>query len=318
MKLSKSLLKRFLRWVILGAVLFFLAKVLHRHWQEVSAVRVEATGWACLAIAVGLTLLSHTYAGWVWSRILQKDFRQSVRTSPLIQAYLQTNIGKYLPGNIWHYYGRISAAQRSGASLETATVSVLLEPLLMSSAALIVALLSGQVLAARYGWPVLIAQWGFLAVILGLIHPKILNLAIRRLANLKQKAATPSHLSTLNHYPVKALLGNLMFLILRSSGFLMIFLAFSSFNLEQVLLLLSAFSTAWMLGVIVPGVPGGIGIFEATMIALLGSLFPPSTLIAVVAFYRLVSVSSEAIGSILGWLDQKLTISPKASDFPIT
>lgn len=311
MKLSLSSLKRFLRWVILGVILFFLAKVLHTHWQEVASIRVEAVGWACLAIALGLTLSAHICAGWVWSYVLRKDFHQAVEMSGIIQAYLQTNIAKYLPGNIWHYYGRISAAQRSGASLEVATVSVLLEPLLMASAALIVALLSGQVLVAQYGWSILVVQWAVLGLTLGAIHPNVLNLLIRRLAKGKTNAvSTNIQPSLLSHYPLIALCGSLIFLLLRGAGFLLTFLAISSFDLGQVLILLSVFSIAWLLGLIVPGAPGGIGVFEATAIALLGTTVPTSTLIAVVAFYRLVSVASEAIGSLMAWLDLKLTGTP--------
>jgi hypothetical protein len=68
---------------------------------------------------------------------------------------------------------------------------------------------------------------------------------------------------------------------------------------------MSAFSLAWLLGLVVPGAPGGLGIFEATAIALLDRFFSPGSLLAIVALYRLVSVTSEALGAILAWLDQK-------------
>ncbi len=303
-------LKPLLRWVILGAVLFFLAKVLHNHWESVAAIRIDAAGWACLAIALGITLLAHTSAGWVWSRMLRQDFQQSVQGGWLTQSYLQTNLAKYLPGNIWHYYGRIAAATKAGATLEAATVSVLLEPLLMAAAALLIALLSGQAIAARYGLVAVGLQWIVLGATLLAIHPIMLNPLLQRLAKVKQKATELSQSvlpSELNHYPFQALIGNLVFLLLRGAGFLLTFLAIQSFDLVQVPVLLSAFSLAWLLGLVVPGAPGGLGIFEATAIALLGHLFSPGGLLGVVAVYRLVSVVSEALGAGLAWLDQYLT-----------
>ncbi|WP_354635191.1 hypothetical protein [Planktothricoides raciborskii] len=55
-----------------------------------------------------------------------------------------------------------------------------------------------------------------------------------------------------------------------------------SFNLSTLIssgfLVLSAFSFAWLLGLVLPGAPGGIGIFEATAIALLQNNFPPGIL----------------------------------------
>ncbi len=306
----QSILKRvkpLLRWGIVGAALFFLARVLQNHWESVLAIQVDQAGWACLAIALGVTLLAHICAGWVWSQILRRDFRQSVEPVGLIQAYLQTNVAKYLPGNIWHYYGRVTAATQAGATLSAATVSVVLEPLLMAAAALLVTFLGSSAIAARFGFIALVGQWLVLVGILLGLHPKILNPIIQRLTSLKQGATQPSSaLSGLDHYPFRALLGEMGFLLLRGAGFLLTFWAISSFRLDQFPLLLSAFSLAWVLGLVVPGAPGGIGIFEATAIALLNQTFSPGVLFAVVALYRLISVASEALGAGLSWFDQRL------------
>jgi len=308
-------LKPFLRWCLFGAVLFFLLQVLRHHWQDVLAIRIDAVGWACLAIALGITLLAHICAGWVWSRILQHDLRQPVASGVLIPAYLQTNIAKYLPGNIWHYYGRVTAATKAGTTLEAATVSVLLEPLLMAASALLVALVSGQALqigAMPLGTPRWVV-WAIGAVLLTatltVVHPTVLNPLLRRLAGLKQKAKPAIERvvpSRLDHYPLQALLGNLGFLMLRGVGFLLAFLAISSFHPTQIPVLLGGFSLAWLLGLIVPGAPGGLGIFETTAIALLGQLYSPAVLLAVVACYRLISVLAEAMGAGLSWLDQQI------------
>lgn len=310
MKSILARLKPFLRWFILGAVIFFLVQVLRRHWQDVSAIRIDASGWACLVMALGVTLTAHICAGWVWVGMLRRDFHQPVAVAELIQAYLQTNIAKYLPGNIWHYYGRVSAATKAGATLETATVSVLLEPLLMAASALLVALLSGPAIARQQGYWVWLVMGVGLGATLGVIHPKVLNQILQRLAKAKQKAlpvqdAMPP--SQLMHYPCVALLGNLTFLLLRGFGFLLAFWAITPFDEAQVPILLSGFSLAWLLGLIVPGAPGGLGVFEATAIALLGWLYSPAVLLAVVACYRLVSVISEAIGAGMAWFDQRLS-----------
>jgi hypothetical protein len=300
-------LKPFLRWAILGSTLFFLGAVLKSHWQKVVSIRVTEAGWAYLTIALGITLLAHICAGGVWSRLLQ-DFRQPVQGVWLVQAYLKTTIAKYLPGNVWHYYGRITAATKAGATLETATVSVLLEPLLMAAAALLIALLGSQPIAAQYGLPVLMLQWFSLLVVLASVHPRLINPLVRYLGKLKQKATNaPSLVSfELEHYPLVPLLGEVGFLLLRSAGFLFTFLAISPVLPSQLPLLLSAFSVSWLLGLVVPGAPGGIGVFEATAIALLGQTFSPGLLLSVVALYRLVSILAEVAGAGLSWLDERL------------
>ncbi len=104
-------MKQFLRWIILGGTLFFLAKALKDNWIGVTAIRIDGVGWAIIAIATGVTLLAHTWAGWIWTWILQ-ELNQPVSSPQFIQVYLKTNIAKYLPGNIWHHYGRIVAAKK--------------------------------------------------------------------------------------------------------------------------------------------------------------------------------------------------------------
>ncbi len=295
----------FFRWLILGGTLFFLAKVLKDHWQEVAAIRVTAAGWAYLEIALGLTLFAHISGGWVWSRTLY-ELKQPVNSIWVMQAYLKTNIAKYLPGNVWHYYGRVNAAKKAGASLKVAALSVLLEPLLMLAAALLVTLLCSQQILAQYGAIALVWQTSTLFFILAAVHPRCLNPLLQFASKLKQRgeeAPTPDQI--IDHYPLVPLLGELGFVLLRASGFLATFLAISAIAPADIPLLISVFSLAWLLGLVVPGAPGGVGVFEATAIALLGKQYSPAILLSVVALYRLVSVLAEIAGAGLAWLDEQ-------------
>lgn len=308
-------LKPLLRWCVLGTAIFFLLSVLRHHWQSVATIRIDGAGWACLAIALGITLTAHICAAWVWSWLLRRDFQQPIQSGWIMQAYLQTNVAKYLPGNIWHYYGRINAARQAGASLAAATVTVILEPLLMAASALVLALFSSQAIATQYGAIAVVGQWLTLLLALVSIHPRVINPVVQKLARAKQPSAqgptvgptsaTSPETPPLEHYPVVALLGNLGFVLLRGIGFLLTFAAISPLPLESGALLVSAFSVAWLLGLVVPGAPGGLGVFEATTIALLGQQFSPGLLLGIVALYRLVSILSEGLGASVAWLDQR-------------
>lgn len=291
--------------MILGGTLFFLAKALKDHWQEVAAIRIGAVGWATLAIALGVTLLAHIWSGWIWTWILQ-ELNQPVSDAQFVQIYLKTNIAKYLPGNIWHYYGRIMAAKTAGVPASVATLSVLLEPLLMAAAALIVVLIGIQPIASNsrvtlQGLPLL----GLVLVLIA-VHPRFLNAAIYFVGKLKTTSPnTVDNSWQIGRYPLKPLLGELGFIGLRGTGFLLTLLAFRHLELRQIPLLLSAFSFAWLLGLVVPGAPGGLGVFEATAIALLQHHFSGGLIISAIALYRIVSVLAEATGAGLAWLDEQ-------------
>jgi uncharacterized membrane protein YbhN (UPF0104 family) len=307
------MMKQFLRWLILGGTLFFLAKAFKDHWVEVTAIRIDAVGWAIIAIATGVTLLAHTWAGWVWTWVLQ-DLNQPVESVHFIQVYLKTNIAKYLPGNIWHHYGRIVAAKNANVSPSAATLSVLLEPLLLAAAALIIIVSFGGTFAA--GNVNLLAQIAQLLVLLGVlcvVHPRFLNPAISFLQRLKGRMSNTTTESnpkvSIARYPLRPLLGELGFLALRSLGFVLTMFALGPLNLSQIPLLIGAFSFAWLVGFVVPGAPGGLGVFEATAIALLQNRFPAAIVISAIALYRLISIVAETSGAALAWLDERFTQS---------
>jgi len=307
-KLVGSRFKPYLRYFILGGTLLFVAKAFKEHWQEVAAIRIDGGGAVMLAIALGVTLLSHIWAGWVWLWIL-REFNQSVDTAWGIRVFLKTNIGKYLPGNIWHFWGRIQATRDRGVPTAIATLSVLLEPLLMAAAALLIALM-GSLPGNR------ILQVFSLAAILMTVHPKILNTLVKyvgRLKGLGGKIEEPdsgninqdNNQFIIKRYPLLPLLGEIGFLALRGSGFLFTLTALAPINFSEIPQLLSAFSLAYVLGLVIPGAPGGLGVFEATAIALLDRRFSPGLIVSAVAFYRLISILAEAIGAGLAWLDER-------------
>ncbi len=301
MKKFWSLLKPYLRWVILGGTLLFLAKAFKEHWQEVAMIQIHPAGWTMLLVAFSITLLAHIWAGLVWSWIL-RSFKQPIQYRRVLQVYLTTNVAKYLPGNVWHYYGRIWAVTKAGGSLSAVIVSVLLEPLLMAAAALLMALIGSQL-----GWLHMQGDsriWGLqilgLVGILLAVHPKILNPVLQFLRRFKGNA-TDTEGFQLARYPFVPLLGELGFVGLRGAGFLVTFVTLATVNPNQIPLLLSAFSLAWVLGLVIP-TPGGLGVFETTILGLLNPYFSTGVILSIVALFRLISILAEVVGAGIGVL----------------
>ncbi|HIK33268.1 MAG TPA: UPF0104 family protein [Oscillatoriales cyanobacterium M59_W2019_021] len=301
MKQLISRLKPHLRWVIFGATLFFLATAFKQNWQEVAAIEIGLQGWCILGLALLGTMLAQTWAGWVWGWILE-EFNQTADPIWATRTFLKTNIAKYLPGNIWHFYRRVWAAQNAGISLEAATLSVVVEPLLMASAALAMGLL----LATSNTW---LWQSAALAVVATTLHPRVLSPVAERLSLVKAKAfrseISEGSIFQMKRYPLRPWLGELGFLVWRGAGFVLIVLALSPVSPQQFPLLISGFSLAWLLGLILPGAPGGLGVFEATALALLDNTFSTGLILSAVAIYRVVSILAEAGGAGLAWLDER-------------
>ncbi len=332
LNLAKSHLKPYLRYLILGGTFLFIAKAFLTHWREVANIQIRAESFPLLAIALGVTLLSLIFVGWVWMLIL-REFRQPVTAAWAIQVFLKTNIAKYLPGNIWHFWGRILEAKKAGIFPKAATLSVLLEPLLMASAGVMIGLICFDKIN------------GFLrivgcAAILTAIHPRILNpivLFVERLklsknngenskveeaagdrpilrlessSNIAKKTSTVKSRRQINNLPIKRyplvpLIGQMCFIGLRGGGFLLTVMVLTPVNFSNIPNLLGAFCFAFVVGLVVPGAPGGMGVFEATAIALLSDRFSTGIILSAVALYRIISILADVSGAALAKIDRQ-------------
>lgn len=323
--LAKSRLKPLLRYCILGATFLFIAKAFVTHWREIALVKIRAESFPLLVIAFGVTLLSLMFAGGVW-RLILREFRQPASAAWAVQVFLRTNIAKYLPGNIWHFWGRISAAKTAGIVPKFAILSVVLEPLLMAAAGLLL----GSICLGKINWFVRIIC---VAAILTAIRPRILNpivLFVERLKlsksdrqkseigkvaiarsnssvdtnfSIKQQASPvkskPRKNLPIKRYPVVPLVGEMCFIGLRGSGFLLTVIALIPVHLSEIPNLFGGFCFAFVAGLVVPGAPGGMGVFEATAIALLDDRFPVGVILSAVALYRIISIVADVLGAVL-------------------
>lgn len=291
-------IKPYLRWFILGGTLFFLIKTIRDRFAEISAIRVNTQGWLFLLLALIITIGAHIWSGWVWTWILA-IFKQPLGVKEGIRVYLVTNIAKYSPGNIWHFYGRIAAVARTGGSRGAATLSVLLEPLLMAAAALLIALVSSGLgwLETDFDYRIVLLQIISLTIVLFGIQPLILNPLLHRLSLSKNRAdSIAAQTIELQEYPIFPFLGEIGFVFFRGMGFICTFMALQSVTWSQMPQLISAFSFAWLFGLVVPGAPGGLGVFEVTAFSLLDNAQFPAQIVAV-GCYRLVSVLAEAFAA---------------------
>ena len=90
------------------------------------------------------------------------------------------------------------------------------------------------------------------------------------------------------------------------------FLAFwcclSAFSIEQTLPAfqwLAAFSFSWTIGLLVPGAPGGLGVFEAAILLRLGLSQSDAPLLATLLCYRLVATISDLLAALFFSLNNK-------------
>lgn len=300
--LCKRFWKRYKPWLntaLVFIIIIFVGITFKRHWQDVSALQLTEQGWACLVIATGVSLLGYVWTGQVWGYILE-SLGHPVSSSWAIRTFLQTNIAKYLPSNLLHLYGRTLAAKSIGVPTGAASLSVILDSLLVIASGWILGLLSVPkqgALAAGLG----------LTAILMIIHPKSLRFFMSRIKLPFKKQSASDPIPEIKKYPLNLLLGEILYVLLRGIAFVFTVLAITHVPWEQMPRLISVYTIAWLMGYLTPGAPGGLGVYEITLIGLLDHTtnLQQAELLGAVAISRLVGTLAEMIGAFTAWADEK-------------
>jgi uncharacterized membrane protein YbhN (UPF0104 family) len=289
-------------WISLLSFGFLLAALVG-HGRQLLQLSLDGQGWLWLLLAVGVSLLS-LVANAVGLGVVLRWLGLTPRWPELVRAYLATNLRKYLPGGIWHLASRVQLLRGDEAPLQApapaglALVAVLLDPLVAAVAAL--------ALVAAGGWQHGLALLGVLP--LALLWPRWLNPVLSRLERRKASelgleigatAAPP-----IRAYPWPPLLAQLGFVLLRFAGFACCVQAFDlSYSLGWGGWL-AGFALAWTAGLVVPGAPGGLGVFEAVLLLRLGFAIPEAPLLAIAISYRLVVTLADLLAALTARLDQ--------------
>lgn len=303
-------------WITFMSLGFVMAALLS-HSRQLRQYQLDAQGWIWLVLGVGFCLLSLVVSGLAWVVIL-RWLGLRPRPTPVVSLYISTNLRKFLPGGIWHLASRVQALRQPSAALgppiatTTALLAVLIEPLLAAAAAL--------ALVSLGGWQ---SGLGALALLpLGLLVPRWLHPLLRQLERSKASqlgledglgpapeagAGAPAPWpGPMGGYPWMPLLAQLAFVLLRFAGFACCVWAFDLQAMVPWATWLSGFALAWTLGLVVPGAPGGLGVFEAALLLRLGLALPEPPVLAVALSYRIVVTLADLLAAGLVDLDDKV------------
>ena len=288
-----------IKLVVTLICLAFLGNSIYGNFESLAnqSIRLKELLWL---LGGGLfTFLSIIINAFAW-KLLINSIGCNGNKLNLIKIFLNTNIYKYLPGGIWHFVSRYNSL-RLEFSNQKSVESILLEPLLMLVAGLIfVPFRSINIYLFILCWSsTLVFLTGLRESIiknLMLMKAKIVNI---NSLNDRTIVDNNNYISTKIFYPYKALFVEIVFILFRFFGFYCCMNAFLIGTLISQGQLISFFSLAWIIGLIVPAAPGGIGVFESVILFSLGSQLPEASLLASLLCYRLVSTFSDIFAALV-------------------
>jgi len=294
-------------WVSLASAGFLLAALVGNA-RQLLLLSLDAQGWCWLLLGVGLSLLSLAVNGLAWAVVLHW-LGHRPRAAVVVSLFLRSNLRKYLPGGVWHLLARLQALQTPVAAdagqpaplhqpigTAPALVAVLLDPVLMAVAALALLPLGGMQVGVG-----LVAPLALLLLVPRWLNPLMAWLERQRQRQLLQRGLLvaapddPAPPLQLPGYPWPPLLAELAFVLLRFLGFAC---CVQAFDLAYALSWngwLAGFALAWTAGLVVPGAPGGLGVFEAVLVLRLSFAVPEAPLLALALSYRLVTALADLL-----------------------
>lgn len=287
-------LKQWLAWPFVLAVGFFW-------WQSVRGLPLVASlaqvrgneGWLALAlVAAALYLVGQAV---VW-RAIVGDLLGPLPWRGALRAWMVSNMGRYLPGSVWHLVGRVMMGQGAGVNRAAGALGVLLEQGLQLLAALLIVGASlpfwpaGSVVRA-WAWVALLVPLGFLV-----IHPRLffplLNGVLRRLGRT----------------PVPATLGygamvryTLYYVLVHLANGAALACAVVALRgpLPVVPAVVGGALFAWTVGYLTIFSPGGLGLRELLVTEALGPVVGREVAAVAALLWRLANLLTEALGALL-------------------
>ena len=247
-----------------------------------------------LLISFLFCVLSIYLNAYAWKYIV-KWFGKEFKSYNLVSFYVLTNILKYVPGGIWHFVERFNFIKKI-SNTQIALYSSLVEPYFMLSGSFLLAAL-GVIFSPFYFF--LIFPLVFLnrkliyLVLVGLGSLKGKIFEVLRLANSKEQLE--KRIDIVSFFPTKALLLEIGFVLSKFIGFYICLNTFYTSDTPNIIFLLVIFSLSWSLGMVVPTAPGGVGVFEACLLFLVGSNIPQNAILISLIYFRVISTSADLL-----------------------
>lgn len=262
------------------AGLVFVGLRLVRAGREVRLDAVESGAWLGLALLAVLYAAGGTLLSLAWREVLRA---QDVMTTTAwaIRVYGLSQLGKYVPGNVFQFAGRQALGLVAGHPGWKLASSSLHELLLLAAGGVSVSILGAPLFLPSLTPPAALAL--FLAL------TALMTLAAWRLRGRSF---------------ARALIGYTLFLLL-SGGLFVTTVSLIAPNLQlsglSLLPLCGGFVLAWLAGFMTPGSPAGLGVRETVSLLLFQTVLPERELLLSMALARAVTTIGDVLFFLGAW-----------------
>ena len=300
----KKIIWRVVQIAVIGLIIYFLARQLVNHWQNVRTYEWHLNIWYLILALVSVVVTFFIFSS-VWRIIvLSLDKRVSPAKSFKI-AYL-ANLGRYIPGKIWQMFGMIYLAKKEGVTEEEAVTSFGLSQIFAIPSGLLCGLLFLSlypgVLAHYSRTPylttgiIIVAACIFGISMMVVFLPRFMESLFNRVLTLIRRK--PIRLR-MNKSLAAGIYGG-YFLAWSMYGFsFWVFLKGITIESTALLPMAGIFIIAYQVGYLFLLAPGGVGPREAMMTVMLTPFFGPGVPAAIAVAARIWLIAAETVSALI-------------------
>jgi len=228
---------------------------------------------------------------YAYQRILRFLGVKQTNIKEIIDIYVSSNIGKYLPGNVMHFAGRNVLGSKYGLSNKSLFAASIFEVGLKVFVGVLIAV------AFSYKYFILIVRENFNRYLLYIIIAVVIIVicAIVFFALRHRKDIKIQNVFANISYVIVV---DIIIFALNIVCFLLIYFSVAgdaTVILQNALTIGGIYILAWLVGYLTPGAPGGIGVKEAVMIFLLAGIMADSDILLVGVITRLCNILGDTL-----------------------
>jgi uncharacterized membrane protein YbhN (UPF0104 family) len=291
---------------VVVAIFAFIARSLILNWGQLSGADLHFDV-GLLLVSFGLLTVWMVAQAWIW-HLLTITVGVAISPPHAMAAWFYSQLGKYVPGKVFLYLGRLHFYVREGRPAGPVTLAFGVEFVGNLAAAIFTVLIAGLTLDIpgfdRYRWLLVAALVAFLVG----LHPRLLTRVISLAARIVRRRPFPV---TLGYGQMLRYLGLYVVNWLLFGGALFVFIrSFYALDVGSILYLTGAFSFAGMVGILAVFAPSGLGVREGILALFLDQVMPTAVALVVAVASRiwLTIVELGCAGVVyllirLGWID---------------
>lgn len=245
-------------------------------------------------------------AGIIWCHLMRAVGESQASALQAMSINCLSQAGKYLPGNVAHYFGRILMAKQAGWGTTNTLYTIFIETLWSVAVAALLALVA--VVAAQeqiFLGMERVPQWQVLAVLASaaILAPALGHRVFGLAADIWARHRGISA-SSLQAPPIRSfwIVVSVYIFGYLAMGWVLSLIASQVFGTSPgpVLLFAGIYALAWVTGFVTPGAPAGIGIREVILVAALTPLYDANIAVGIAAVLRVVTMLGDCLVVIIG------------------